>query len=59
MFSRHAKFGGAFDRDSRAADQRVAAEVHGDEIDKVATWAETVAANAGVGFDLPAPLLAA
>jgi hypothetical protein len=58
-FSRHAKFGGAFDRDSRAADQRMAAEVHGDEIDKVATWAETVATNLGVGLALPAPLLKA
>lgn len=57
VFSRHAKFGGDFDRDSRAADQRSAAEVHGDEIEKVAIWAETVAQGAGLRFDLPAPLL--
>ncbi len=58
VFTRHAKFGGTFDRNSRAADQRSAAEVHGDEIDKVAVWAETVAANAGVSLSLSAPLLA-
>jgi len=59
VFSRHAKFGGAFDREDRIADQRAAAEAHGEEIEKVIGWAENVAANAGVCFDLPAPLLAA
>jgi len=34
-------------------------EAHGEEIEKVIGWAQNVAANAGVGFDLPAPLLAA
>ncbi|QAY77100.1 hypothetical protein [Sphingosinicella sp. BN140058] len=58
VFRKHAKFGGAFDRDARTAGQRQAAETHGDEIDKVVIWAETVAAQAKVSFDLPAPLLA-
>ncbi|MFL6843258.1 MAG: hypothetical protein ACJ8ER_00060 [Allosphingosinicella sp.] len=57
VFARHAKFGGEFDRDRRAADQRSAADVHGDEIEKVAIWAESVAANAGVEFELPSSLL--
>ena len=57
VFGRHAKFGGEFDREARAADQRSAAEVYGDEIEKVAIWAESVAANAGVAFDLPSPLV--
>ena len=33
-------------------------ELHRDEIDKVTAWAEAVAANAGVGLPLAAPLLA-
>ena len=57
IFGRHAKFGGEFNREDRAADQRSAAEVHGDEIEKVVSWAEAVAANAGVAFALPSPLL--
>jgi hypothetical protein len=59
VFARHAKSGGAFSREDRLADQRSAAETHGDEIDKVIAWAETVAATAGIRFDLPSPLLAA
>lgn len=58
VFTQHAKFGGAFDRDARVADQRSAAEVHGDEIEKAAIWAETIASGAGLNFDLPSPLLA-
>jgi hypothetical protein len=57
VFSRHAKFGTAFDREARAAEQRQAAEAHGDEIDKVVSWAEAVAENAGIGFALPGALL--
>jgi hypothetical protein len=58
VFRRHAKFGGDFDRESRAADQRSAAELHGEEIEKVLAWAEAVAANAGVALDAPGALLA-
>lgn len=57
VFTRHAKFGGKFDRDDRIAGQREAADVHGEEIDKVVAWAEAVAASAGLAFDLPSPLL--
>lgn len=57
VFTRHAKFGGSFNREDRVAGQRSAADVHGEEIDKVIAWAEAVAANVGVAFDLPAPLL--
>jgi hypothetical protein len=57
VFTRHAKFGGDFSREDRIAGQRAAADMHGDEIDKVVAWAEAVAASAGIAFDLPAPLL--
>ena len=57
VFRRHSKSGGNFGANERAADQRAAAEIHGDEIGKVVAWAEAVAANAGVPLDLPSPLL--
>jgi hypothetical protein len=57
VFQRHAKFGGEFGREDRLAGQRNAAEVHGEEIEKVTIWADSVAANAGVPMRLPAPLL--
>jgi hypothetical protein len=57
VFSRHAKFGGEFNREDRIAGQRAVADVHGDEIEKVVAWAEAVATNAGIAFDLPSPLL--
>jgi hypothetical protein len=57
VFRRHAKFGGEFDREDRLAGQRSAAELHGEEIEKVTLWAETVAANAAVPARLPSPLL--
>jgi len=58
-FNRHAKHGGKFDRSDRKSDQQSLAELHADEIEKVLAWAEAVARNAGVSFDLPSPLLAA
>jgi hypothetical protein len=57
LFRRHSKFGGEFDREDRLAGQRSAAEIHGEEIEKVTIWAESVAANAGVPVRLPSPLL--
>jgi len=57
VFRRHAKFGGDFGREERLAGQRSAAEIHGEEIEKVAIWAEAVAAGAGVATDLPSALL--
>lgn len=56
-FTRHSKGGEQFGRDQRQAEQRTAAEVHAEEIDKVTTWAEAVAASAGQSFALPAGLL--
>ena len=56
-FTRHSKHEGAFGGADRLAEQRDATVVHGDEIEKVAVWAEAVAANAGVPMALPAPLL--
>jgi hypothetical protein len=56
-FKRHSKFDSSFSPEDRAADQRDAATLHADEIDKVAVWAEAVAANAGISMTLPAPLL--
>jgi hypothetical protein len=57
IFTRHAKFGNAFGREDRLAGQRQAMEAYGDEIEKVAVWAQEVAARANVPFDLPRPLL--
>lgn len=56
-FTRHSKSEAAFGGDARRAEQRDAAAVHGDEIEKVAIWAEAVAANAGVPLHPGAPLL--
>lgn len=57
-FTRHSKEGASFGREDRHADQRDAAAVHSEEIEKVANWAEAVAASAGQPSALPAPLLA-
>jgi len=57
VFRRHAKFGGAFDREDRAANQRSAAEIHGDEIETVAAWTLALAAGADVALELPSPLI--
>lgn len=56
-FTRHSKHDTSFGSDERRAEQRDAAAVHGDEIEKVAVWAEAVAVNAGVPLALGAPLL--
>lgn len=56
-FTRHSKGGERYGREQRQAEQRAAAEVHAEEIDKVTTWAEAVAASAGQSLTLPAGLL--
>lgn len=56
-FTRHSKNESEFGGAARIAEQRDAAELHGDEIEKVAIWAEAVAASAGVPLDPGAPLL--
>lgn len=56
-FARHSKDGAAYGREERQAEHVQAAAVYAEEIDKVASWAEAVAASAGQSVDLPAPLL--
>jgi len=56
-FTSHSKGGGAFGREARAAEQKNAAAVHAEEVEKVTSWAEAVAASAGQPLTLPAPLL--
>jgi hypothetical protein len=50
-FSRHSKFGQSFDASAREAEKAAARLAHGDEIDKVTTWARAVADNAGIAVD--------
>ncbi|MCW3797960.1 hypothetical protein OMW55_09105 [Sphingomonas sp. BN140010] len=57
VFSRNAKSGEAFSAGDRAAGQRSAEQLHGDEIDKVHAWALAVAQGAGIAMSLPQPLL--
>lgn len=57
-FSRNSKTGVAFGRAEREAEYAAAAASHRDEIEKVATWAETVAERMGIPVRLGAPLLA-
>lgn len=56
-FRRNAKTDQPFGVAERATEQREAARAHADEIDKVAIWAGTVAARAGVSLELAHPLL--
>ena len=56
-FTRHSKDGTAFGADDRADEVSRAAQVHGDEIEKVAIWADAVAQAAGVALEPPAALL--
>ncbi len=56
-FARHSKDGEAFGAEARRAAQRDAEQVHSEEIDKVEAWARAVAESAGIGLELPRPLL--
>lgn len=56
-FTSHSKSNAGFSAEDRIAEQRDAAETHADEIEKVAIWAEAVAAAAGVSMQLKAPLI--
>jgi hypothetical protein len=56
-FRTHSKTGAAFDSRDRVTELERGDALHADEIDKVARWAEIVAANAGIAMDSPAPLL--
>jgi hypothetical protein len=57
-FTQHSKSGDSFGQAQRVDEQRVGTGAHADEIDKVAIWAEAVAASAGVPMELPGALLA-
>ena len=57
VFRRHAKFGTEFNADDRAASQKSAAALYGEELDMVVGWAEAVAANVGLAMALPNPLM--
>ncbi|HEU0098674.1 MAG TPA: hypothetical protein VFQ67_07845 [Allosphingosinicella sp.] len=56
-FTSHSKSNAGFSAADRDAEQRDAAATHADEIDKVAVWAEAVAAAAGVSLQPEARLL--
>lgn len=56
-FTSHSKSNAGFTAADRQAEQRDAAETHADEVEKVAIWAEAVAASAGLPPKLGAPLL--
>jgi hypothetical protein len=56
-FTTHSKHGTAFGGSARRAEYKQADTLHGDEIEKVALWAQAVAQNAGVDMVLQAPLL--
>ena len=56
-FKTHSKSGVKFDSSDRAVEQRRGDTLHAEEIDKVAIWAEAVAAAAGVALTAPAPLV--
>lgn len=55
--SRHSKTGAVFTPKDRTIEQRAGLEAHSEEIEKVAVWAEAVAASAGQKLILPHPLL--
>jgi hypothetical protein len=56
-FTRHSKLGDAFDASERAREHQDAAELHADEVEKVAIWAEHVATGAGITLTRTAPLI--
>lgn len=47
-FTQHSKFGQAFDPAQRNAEYAAAYAAHGDEIEKILVWAQSVARNAGL-----------
>jgi hypothetical protein len=57
-FSTHSKTGGTFGASDRAIDQTDGANIHREEIDQVAIWAEAVAIAAGIRLSLESTLLA-
>ena len=56
-FTRNSKDGSPFAAGQRTAERSAGETLHADEIEKVAVWAEAVAANAKVAMTAPAALL--
>lgn len=56
-FGTHSKFGGSFNTEDRQAEHAAARAAYGDEIDTILKWAEQVAGTAGIGLNLPYPLV--
>jgi len=56
-FTRHSKFGSDFSAEMRAREQRTAAQTYGEEIEKVAHWAEVVGGQTGIAPALPHQLI--
>ncbi|UVO54926.1 hypothetical protein [Sphingomonas sp. SUN039] len=57
VFARNAKDGTVFAEGQRGSDRAAGEAVHGEEIEKVAIWADVVARDAGIAAELPAPLI--
>lgn len=57
IFTRHSKSGANFEAGKRQAEQSEGLNIHAEEIEMVRTWAQALAANAGVKMELPASLL--
>jgi hypothetical protein len=57
VLRRNSKDGSAYGSEARQLDYAAALAAHGDEIGKVAKWAEAVADAAGIRMNLSAPLL--
>ncbi len=56
-FTRHSKDGSQFAAADRVREEASAVDLHADEIEKVALWAEATASHFGLSLDLPSPLL--
>ncbi|WP_010186258.1 hypothetical protein [Sphingomonas sp. PAMC 26605] len=56
-FTTHSKSGAAFTPDDRAAELARGDTLHADEIEKVAIWAESIAALRAIAMAPPAPLV--
>jgi hypothetical protein len=58
-FTRHSKFDTPFAAAERSAEHHAAEQIHADEIDKVAHWAQAVAQASGIALSPPAGLMEA
>lgn len=56
VFARDAKTGGDFGQGQRVHDAQRGLELHGEEVEKVAHWAQVLADNGGIAMTLPRAL---